>query len=92
MAVDFFLTNRSHTPLPVTTNGLDGGVAGEGRGGGSQLGCYREDVASGCRRRFQMSIKVVTGAEVWLSPGERMLSTEPTKRAGEGGGRAASLL
>lgn len=31
MAVDFSLTNRSHTPLPVTTNGLDdGGVAGEG--------------------------------------------------------------
>lgn len=71
MAVDFSLTNRSHTPLPVTTNGLDGGVAGEGQGeGSSELGCYREDVAiesrhvTGLGQSFQMSIKVVTGAEV----------------------------
>lgn len=50
MAVDFSLTNRSHTPLPVTTNGLDGGVAGEGRaGGGAELGCYGEGVASESR-------------------------------------------
>lgn len=83
MAVDFSLTNRFHTPLPVTTNGLDGGVAGEGEGeGSSELGCYGEDVAiesrhvTGLGQSFQMSIKVVTGAEVCLSPEERILSTE----------------
>lgn len=53
-----------------------------GGGGGSELGCYLEDVASesrhvtGLGQSFQMSIKVVTGAEVWLSPEERILSTE----------------
>lgn len=53
MAVDFSLTNRSHNPLPVTTNGLDdGGVSGEG---------WAEDVASesrhvtGLAQSFQMS-------------------------------------